>query len=138
MKLSEFFPGSKTRIPSTPTQAQEMTTTSSTKEDSWDSRVKTYNMQGIPTEFFEVGSLAKALNRQVVTVRLWERNGTIPKSMYRSPQNNRLYTRAQIEGMRNIAQQEGLLDTRTKSFAASNFTPRVIQLYKDLSANHTE
>jgi hypothetical protein len=134
--MSEFFPGSKARIPSTTTLNTGVSAPSASNLDTWDSRPKTFNIQGVPSEFFEVGALASALNRKVVTLRLWERNGTIPKSMYRSPQNNRLYTRAQIEGMREIARQEGLLETRTKSFAASNFTPRVIQLYKDLNENH--
>lgn len=74
----------------------------------------TYKVNGIDTEFYTVGQVAKALNRSPVTIRKWERLGWIPIAAFRSParqkvKSHRLYTRAQLEAMVRIAWEEGLM-----------------------------
>jgi hypothetical protein len=95
---------------------------------------------GVETEFFTVGDLAKALGRQPVTIRKWEREGVIPKSTYQSPGRDddvrgrrRLYTREQIEGMVRIAHEEGVLVSHQKPIKNTNFSVRVIDLFKRLA-----
>lgn len=74
----------------------------------------TYNVGGVPTEFYTIGQVARALNRSPVTIRKWERLGWIPVAAFRSParqkvKTNRLYSRAQLEAMVQIAWEEGLM-----------------------------
>jgi len=71
-------------------------------------------LNGKPTGLYRIGSLALALNRKPNTIRKWEVQGIIPNSsmMSSSPDQRgkrRLYTREQIETLRNIAFEEGLL-----------------------------
>lgn len=72
-------------------------------------RGKIYRINGIDVELFTIGELARAIGRKPVTVRMWEREGWIPKPKYRTPaprgeqipsrptKGRRLYSRAQLE-----------------------------------------
>jgi hypothetical protein len=82
--------------------------------------------RGEEKEFFPISSLAAALNRSVVTIRKWEGKGFIPKATFGTPSKAlggrvRLYTRAQIVGLRDIAREEGLLDDLTKAVTKTQF-----------------
>lgn len=105
-------------------------------EEAWDARPVVKNIRGQQVELFTIGQLGQALGgRAAVTMRLWERNGVIPTARMRlSPKNGvggrRYYTRAQVEGMRRIAQEEGLLEPRAR--LSPRFTERVVQLFRDL------
>ena len=68
---------------------------------------------------FTIGALASALNRPIITIRLWMKEGYIPLSPYRLPakpdkngemrEGRRLYTRAMIEAAINIFAKAGVL-----------------------------
>lgn len=72
-------------------------------------RGKTYRINGTDIELFTIGELARAIGRKPVTVRMWEREGWIPKPKYRTPaprgeqipsrptKGRRLYSREQLE-----------------------------------------
>ena len=65
-------------------------------------------------EYFTSGQLAQAIDRSPITMRAWEREGVLPKARFRTANRNakkakRLYTRAQVEGVVRIAQEEGLM-----------------------------
>lgn len=72
-------------------------------------RGKTFKVNGEDRTFFSVGDLAKCLNRQPVTIRMWEQRGWIPKATYRTPtpkgqqipgktlKGRRLYSLEQVE-----------------------------------------
>lgn len=88
-------------------------------------------------EFFGIGDLAKALHRKPLTIRQWEREGVIPPSGHESPGVNhhgrrRLYSRAQVEGIVAIAEEEGLLLGDRREIASTDFTPRVKKLFEKL------
>jgi hypothetical protein len=91
-----------------------------------------YLAKGVEREFYTIGELAKALGRQVVTVRKWEREGILPASQFvvnayilgpggepvtddlgRKVENKRgrrrLYTAEQVVGIVQIAADEGIL-----------------------------
>lgn len=75
---------------------------------------KTFNIAGTPTEFYSVGQLAAALQRSPVTIRKWERLGYLPIATFRTPgqvrqKARRLYSRAQLEIIVQIAHDEGLM-----------------------------
>jgi hypothetical protein len=88
----------------------------------WDSRkfVKTLP-NGKDADFYTIGSLSVALNRPIITLRTWIKQGHIPTSPYRLPAKSdkngdqrlgrRLYTHRMIEVVVEIFAQHGILDT---------------------------
>jgi len=86
----------------------------------WDASPTVKTMNGKEVEFFTIGAFAKALNKSVVNVRLWERKGYIPRSPYRLRSKvlngdkvggNRVYTRPLIESAMEEFQKRNLLGT---------------------------
>jgi len=98
-------------------------------------------IQGFEVECFTTGQLAALLGgRKAVTIRAWEAEGILPKSGYYVPGRDgdvrgrrRYYTRAQVEGVLDIARQEGVLYPSTRiSISRTGFTRRVTDLFLDL------
>lgn len=100
--LEQYYPGSRRKRRDLSETVQSRTV----DNDAWDAKpiVKSYN--GVETEFFYPGALAKALGKKSVTIRLWERNSNIPKAPFRLPgyiragkevPGKRVYTRELIE-----------------------------------------
>jgi hypothetical protein len=130
----QYYPGSKRKIDRTAPKPSKAT------QVGWDAKPRTYKINGVDTEFFTVGHLAMAMNRKPLTIRQWERKGIIPKSTYQRAGRNgsqhgrrRLYTRPQIEGMIQIADEEGLLTNDRREIASTNFKVRVLALFKKLA-----
>ena len=90
-------------------------------------------------DLFFIGALAKALNRDSVTMRAWIRKGWLPGAMYqtrpvegsRGDAGRRLWTRAQIEGIAQIAKEEGLLNDNPPRIQRTKFTRRVMAAWKE-------
>lgn len=129
-----LYPGSKQRI-----RTFGETDSVPDPEDTLDlgkPLIKRYG--GVDTEFYTSGQLAFALNRKPGTVRLWERQGTIPKSTFTLRSGNRyakrrLYIRPQIEGLRRIAIEEGILSDTSRHITKTHFAERAAKLFKELS-----
>jgi hypothetical protein len=76
------------------------------ESNGWDENpIKKY-LQGVETDVFTISALAQALEKQIVTIRLWERKGYIPAAPYRlrskslngkKVSGNRVYTKQLIE-----------------------------------------
>lgn len=76
-------------------------------------RGKVYRINGAEIELFTIGEMAKALGKSPVTLRMWEREGWIPKATYRTPtprgkqipdrpsKGRRLYSREQVAFLAN-------------------------------------
>jgi hypothetical protein len=133
----QFYPGSTRPIVRHPNRLH---TKAAPSAADWDAKPRKYVVAGVETEFYTLGNLAQALGRQSVTIRKWEREGIIPKSTYQSPGRDddprgrrRLYTREQIEGIVRIAHEEGVLVSHQKPLKATNFTVRVVDLFKRLA-----
>lgn len=103
---------------------------------------KTFLVQGQPVEFYYIGDVARALNREAVTIRKMENHGDLPLSPYMSPGiddrgKRRLYTKQQIEALRRIAQEEGVLypsaKGKWKPIAQTNFTQKVKEAFRSMS-----
>lgn len=130
--LGDTYPGSRqTRRAVAKTKAKA----APEDEERWDAHPTIQNVDGRDVEFFYVGAVAVALGRRPNTIRRWLNDGTLPKERFRTNASavkgsRRLWTRAQIEGMRRIAKEEGLFDgavvTRT------DFTVRVKELFRSL------
>lgn len=76
------------------------------ESNGWDANPVTKILKGVETELFTVGALAQALEKKIVTIRLWERKGYIPLAPFRlrskelngkKVNGNRVYTRELIE-----------------------------------------
>ena len=134
-QITEYYPGSRKPIVRHPNRKVEPPKDS----DRWDAKPKVLKVGGVDTEFFTVGQLGLALGgRKPVTIRKWERTGVIPKPTFRKPSDDprgqrRLYTRAQVEGMQKIAEEEGVLFAHARPITQTKFTERVIALFKELA-----
>lgn len=76
------------------------------ESNGWDEHPIIKTLNGVETELFTVSALALALEKKIVTIRLWEKNGYIPIAPYRlrsktlngqKVNGNRVYTRELIE-----------------------------------------
>lgn len=111
------------------------------ESNGWDANPIVKTVQGQPTDFFTIGSLAHALEKQVVTIRTWEKKGYIPLAPYRlrskslngsKVNGNRAYTRELI----NIAIEEfdvrGLLGTaRVEWKVHEDLTEAIVRRWKE-------
>jgi hypothetical protein len=89
----------------------------------WDTKPrKTILPNGSQVDMFLIGSLCKALNRPLVTIRSWIKEGYIPQSPYRLPstttksgeeyRGRRLYSRRMIEAAVEIFNQNRLFEEK--------------------------
>ena len=130
----EFYPGSKMkRQAPTPVPEPE-------PEVVWP-KGRVLTISGYEVECFTTGQFAGMLGgRKAVTIRAWEAEGILPKSGYYVPGRDgdvrgrrRYYTRAQVEGVLDIAREEGVLYPSTRiSISKTRFTERVTDLFLDL------
>lgn len=98
--LDKYYPGSKRLRRDKPDAASHT-------PSGWDSRPIVKRHGGKDVEFFMPKSLADALGKSSVTIRLWERKGYIPRAPFRLPgytnkagkqvPGKRVYTRDLIE-----------------------------------------
>ena len=142
----EYYPGSKRKRRESTESRQERVAVEKAEakdKESWDARpwrkhVRFSNGREVDLEMFPIGSLAKALHRDSVTVRAWIRKGWLPKAKYLTPPvagtrgnaGRRLWSRAQIEGIAHIAEEEGLLHENPPRIQRTKFTERVIAEWK--------
>ena len=80
-ELDEYYPGSKKKRRPLNPQAKKPKVIA---EGSWDSKPQVKTLpNGNVVELFSAGDFSNALGRPLVTVRLWERKGYIPRAPYR-------------------------------------------------------
>ena len=138
----EYYPGSTRPIIRHPNRIvpERPHRGSPAADPGWDENPRTYTVNGEDVEFFSVGQLARALGREPGTIRKWEAQGVIPKATFQVPGRDgdprgrrRLYSRKQVEGLVQIAEDEGLMDfgATRKSFNTTQFKPRVLELFRE-------
>jgi hypothetical protein len=112
--LEDYYPGSKRK-------RREKPKPEITPKADWDSRSYDKTLpNGKTVQMYTIGSLADALGRPVITLRLWMKEGHLPASPYRLPaiidksgntrEGRRLYTKAMIEAAVEIFGKAGLLE----------------------------
>ena len=115
--MEEYYPGSKRKRRAPDPKAKPRKVAS---DGVWDTEPQVKALpNGSVIELFSAGALALALNRPLVTLRLWERKGYIPRAPYRlksvivngvKKPGWRMYSRAMIEETIASFQSRGLLD----------------------------
>jgi hypothetical protein len=65
-------------------------------------------------EVYSIGALALFLNRSIQVLRLWESDGVIPATPYRTDKGDRLYTKELIQQIHDILERTGRLRDQGK------------------------
>lgn len=91
---------------------------------------------GVPSQYYPIGVMAAALNRSQNTIREWERARIIPPAMILNRDSingrRRLYTGAQIRGLRQLAGECGALDNLRYPVKDSEFSQLAFVLFAHL------
>ena len=111
----EYLPGSKRKRRDLDPKVSRR---KSGETNGWDENPIIKTLGGKETEVFTIGALAQALEKTIVSIRMWERKGYIPRAPYRlrsktlngqKTGGNRVYTRALIESTIEEFSKRGLL-----------------------------
>lgn len=78
----------------------------------WDSKPLFLSIHGQTTEVFYRSALAKALNREMGTIRAMERLGVLRNPRLKDYRGRWCYTRDQIEDLVRLAKEEGVIDPK--------------------------
>jgi hypothetical protein len=111
------------------------------QSNGWDENPIIKTLKGVETEVFTIGAFAAALEKQIVTIRLWEKKGYIPIAPYRlrskslngkKVNGNRVYTRELIEITIEEFTKRGLIGTaRVEWKQYPELTEVLVQRWKD-------
>jgi hypothetical protein len=115
--LDDYYPGSKRKRREPDPNAKQRTVST---PNAWnvDPQIKALP-NGKVLELFSAGAMALALGRPLVTLRLWERKGYIPRAPYRlksmivngvKKPGWRMYSKAIVEATIESFQSRGLLE----------------------------
>lgn len=136
----EYIPGSKNKRKE---PDKKVSRRKSDESNGWDESPITKTLGGQETEVFTIGALALALEKSIVSVRLWERKGYIPKAPYRlraktlkgqKTGGNRVYTRALIESAVEEFAKRGLLGTaRVEWSMHEDLTDALVKRWKEIT-----
>ena len=118
------------------------------ESNGWDENPIIKTLGGKETEVFTIGALAHALEKQIVTVRLWERKGYIPRAPYRlrakvlkgqKTNGNRVYTRPLIEATIDEFAKRGLLGSaRVEWGQHEDLTTALVKRWKDITSKESQ
>ena len=113
------------------------------ESNGWDANPIMKTLGGKEVEVFTISALAQALEKSIVSVRLWERKGYIPRAPYRlraktvkgqKTGGNRVYTRALIESAMEEFSKRGLLGTaRVEWSQHDDLTEALVKRWKDIT-----
>ena len=141
----EYIPGSKRkrREPD-----QKVSRRKVGESNGWDETPIIKTLGGKETEVFTIGALAHALEKSIVSVRLWERKGYIPRAPYRlrsktlkgqKTGGNRVYTRALIEVTIEEFSKRGLLGTaRVEWNQHDDLTDALVKRWKEVTQTESQ
>jgi len=141
----EYIPGSKKkrREPD-----QKVSRRKVGESNGWDETPIIKTLGGKETEVFTIGALAHALEKSIVSVRLWERKGYIPRAPYRlrsktlkgqKTGGNRVYTRALIEATIEEFAKRGLLGTaRVEWNQHDDLTDALVKRWKEITETESQ
>jgi hypothetical protein len=136
----EYLPGSKKKRKEPDPKVSQR---KNVEEGAWDANPIIKTLGGKETEVFTISALALALEKTIVTVRLWERKGYIPRAPYRlrsktlggkKTGGNRVYTRALIEATVDEFTRRGLLGSaRVEWTQHDDLTDALVKRWQDIT-----
>lgn len=116
-----------------------------TGSNGWDENPIMKYLKGVETEVFTISALAQALDREIVTIRLWEKKGFIPIAPYRlrskqlngkKVSGNRVYTRVLIEIAIEEFDRRGLISSpRVEWNKQQDLTETLVRRWKEATEN---
>jgi len=134
-------PGSKNKRRESSEVADKRRKVALGESNGWDENPIIKTLKGVETEVFTISALALALEKQIVTIRLWEKKGYIPIAPYRlrsknlngkKVNGNRVYTRPLIEIAIEEFKRRGLLGSaRVEWSNHSDLTDALISRWKE-------
>jgi hypothetical protein len=140
----EYIPGSKKKRRDLDPKVSRR---KSGESNGWDANPVIKTLGGIETEVFTIGALALALEKTIVTIRLWERKGYIPRAPYRlrsktlkgeKTGGNRVYTRALIESSIDEFNRRGLLGSaRVEWSQHEDLTEALVKRWKEITSTES-
>ena len=140
----EYIPGSKKKRRDLDPKVSRR---KSGESNGWDANPVVKTLGGVETEVFTIGALALALEKTIVTIRLWERKGYIPRAPYRlrsktlkgeKTGGNRVYTRALIESSIEEFNRRGLLGSaRVEWSQHEDLTEALVKRWKDITSTES-
>jgi hypothetical protein len=135
-------PGSKQRRRESTPQADKLRKKVLGETNGWDANPIIKVVKGVETELFTISALAEALEKKIVTIRLWEKKGYIPGAPYRlrskelngkKVNGNRVYTRELILIAMEEFNRRGLLGTaRVEWNQHEDLTEAIVRRWKEL------
>lgn len=133
-------PGSKQKRKAPTAAAEKRHKKIMGESNGWDENPIIRSIKGVETELFTIGALADALEKKIVTIRLWEKKGYIPAAPYRLRSKslngkkvlgNRVYTRRLIEIAIEEFTRRGLLGSaRVEWNHHSDLTEVIVSRWK--------
>lgn len=118
------------------------------ESNGWDENPIIKSLGGKDTEVFTISALAQALEKTIVTIRLWERKGYIPRAPYRlrsktlkgqKTGGNRVYTRALIESAIEEFARRGLLGSaRVEWNQHDDLTDALLKRWKEATQTESQ
>jgi hypothetical protein len=118
------------------------------ESNGWDENPIIKSLRGVETEVFTISALADALEKKIVTIRLWEKKGYIPIAPYRlrskslngqKVSGNRVYTRAMIEVAIEEFAKRGLLGSaRVEWNQHEELTEVLVARWKELMSQESQ
>jgi hypothetical protein len=141
----EYIPGSKKKRREADPKVSRR---KAGESNGWDEKPIIKTLGGKETEVFTIGALAHALEKSIVSVRLWERKGYIPRAPYRlraktvkgqKTGGNRVYTRALIESAVDEFNRRGLLGSaRVEWNQHEDLTEALVKRWKDITSTESQ
>lgn len=140
----EYVPGSKKKRRDLDPKVSRR---KSGESNGWDANPVIKTLGGVETEVFTIGALALALEKTIVTIRLWERKGYIPRAPYRlrsktlkgeKTGGNRVYTRALIDSTIDEFNRRGLLGSaRVEWSQHEDLTDALVKRWKEITSTES-
>ena len=137
----EYIPGSKKKRREPDPKVSRL---KNGETNGWDENPIIKTSGGKETEVFTIGALAQALEKTIVTVRLWERKGYIPRAPYRlrsktlkgqKTGGNRVYTRSLIEAaVDEFAKRNLLGSARVEWGQHEDLTEALLKRWKEITS----
>ena len=141
----EYAPGSKKKRR---TPDEKVSRRKLGESNGWDKNPITKTLGGQEVEVFTISALAQALEKTIVTIRLWERKGYIPRAPYRlrsktlkgqKTGGNRVYTRPLIEAAIDEFSKRGLLGSaRVEWSNLTDLTDSLVRRWTEITNQESQ